>query len=369
MGSTLPCKNAPKSWNEANISYWHGSEADYSRLYDYAADGVRRALPTARVGGPETAGAGGQWTRDFLEHCLHGTNCATGKIGAPLDFVSYHAKGSPAFTDGHVRMGIANQLRAIASGFPIIRSYPELKDIPIVIGESDPDGCAACTGGQYGYRNTTLFSSYTAASYARTLDLADEQGVNLQGALTWAFEFEDQPPFAGFRALAADGIDLPVLNVFRMFARMSGQRLAVQSSAGLDARTILQSGVRGSPDVSALASLDKNKLAILVWHYHDDDVPGPDANVDLSLDNLPLANGDAQLAQYRIDAEHSNSYEAWRKMGSPLPLSDQQYSELERAGQLAEFEPQKNLRVKDGKLDLNFALPRQGVSLLVLTWN
>ena len=96
---------------------------------------------------------------------------------------------------------------------------------------------------------------------------------------------------------------------------------------------------------------------------------GPDANVNLLLDNLPLANGDAQLTQYRIDAEHSNSYEAWRKMGSPLPLSDQQYSELERAGQLAEFEPQKNLRVKDGKLDLNFALPRQGVSLLVLTWN
>jgi xylan 1,4-beta-xylosidase len=42
--------------------------------------------------------------------------------------------------------------------------------------------------------------------------------------------------------------------------------------------------VRGNPDVSALASLDKNKLAVLVWHYHDDDVPGPAADVDLTLD-------------------------------------------------------------------------------------
>ena len=49
--------------------------------------------------------------RDFLEHCLRGTNYATGKTGTPLDFVSFHAKGQPAFVDGHVRMGIANQLR------------------------------------------------------------------------------------------------------------------------------------------------------------------------------------------------------------------------------------------------------------------
>ncbi len=266
-------------------------------------------------------------------------------------------------------MGIANELRAIDSGFALITNYPELKNIPIVIGECDPDSCAACTGNQYGYRNTTMFSSYTAAAFTRALDLADERGVNLEGTLTWAFEFEDQPPFAGFRTLATDGIDLPVLNVFRMFDKMSGERVAVKSSAGLDAHTILKSGVRGNPDVSALASLDKNKLAILVWHYHDDDVPGPDANVKLTLDHLPFANADVKLAHYRVDAGHSNSYEEWLKMGSPLPLSDRQYAELEKAGQLTELEPQKNMHLKKGKLDLNFALPRQAVSLLVLTWN
>ena len=99
---------------------------------------------------------------------------------------------------------------------------------------------------------------------------------------------------------------------------------------------------------------------MLVWHYHDDDLPGPDANVNLTLDNLPFANGAVKLVHYRIDADHSNSYQAWLKMGSPLPLSDKQYSELEKAGQLAELEPQKNLRVKDGKLDLNFTLPGRG---------
>ena len=75
--------------------------------------------------------------------------------------------------------------------------------------------------------------------------------MNLEGALTWAFEFEDQPPFAGFRQLASDGIDLPVLNVFRMFGKMGGQRSPSTSSAGLDAEIIRAQNVRGQPDVSA----------------------------------------------------------------------------------------------------------------------
>jgi xylan 1,4-beta-xylosidase len=358
-------------WNEPNISYWHGTTEDYCKLYDYAIDGVRRALPTARVGGPETAGgAGGNFLRAFLQHCAHGTNYVSGKIGSPLDFIAFHAKGSTVYLNDHVRMGMSSALRNMNDAFAVVASFPEYKKTPLIIGECDPEGCAACTGPQETYRNGTMYSSYTAATFPRAMDIAEQHGVNLQGALTWAFEFEDQPPFAGFRALASDGLDLPVLNLFRMFAKMSGQRLVVESSAGLTADTIRARNVReNNPDVSALASLDKNKLAVLVWHYYDDDVPGPDANVDLALDNLPFANGDVKLTQYRIDANHSNSYEAWLRMGSPLPLSETQFAELEKAGQLAELEPPKNLRVNDGKLDLKFPLPRQAVALLVLTWN
>ena len=115
----------------------------------------------------------------------------------------------------------------------------------------------------------------TAASFPREFEIAEKYGVNLEGALTWAFEFEDQPPFAGFRQLASDGLDLPVLNVFRMFAKMGGRRLAVESSSGMNADLILARGVRGNPDVSAVASLDSKKLTVLVWHYHDVDEPRP----------------------------------------------------------------------------------------------
>ena len=73
---------------------------------------------------------------------------------------------------GHVQMGIATQLQDIDRGFEVVAGFPELKGRPIVIGESDPDGCAACPATvfpQNAYRNGSLYASYTAAAYARTL--------------------------------------------------------------------------------------------------------------------------------------------------------------------------------------------------------
>jgi len=153
-----------------------------------------------------------------------------------------------------------------------------------------------------------------------------------------------------------------------MFAQMSGQHLAVESSAGLNAEIIRKSNVRGAADISALASLDKNKLAVLVWHYHDDDVPAPDAAIELALNGLPVTNGAATLTHYRIDADHSNAYAAWRRMGSPLPLTDAQFAELEQAGQLTILGQPAAVTVQNRQTQVKFVLPRQGVSLLVLTW-
>jgi xylan 1,4-beta-xylosidase len=356
-------------WNEANIGYWRGSREDFFKLHDLAVDAVRRAVPKARVGGPDMAGSDPKYMRAFFEHCLRGANYATGKIGTPLDFISFHAKGQPKFVNGHVQMGIAAQLSGIDRGFAVIASYPELKGKPIVIGESDPDGCAACQGSQLGYRNGTMYSSYTAASFARKYDLAEKHGVNLEGALTWAFEFEDQPYFAGFRVLATGGVDLPVLNVFLMFGRMGGKRVAVQSSGGVPLDEIIKSGVRGSPDVSALASLETKKLSVLVWHYHDDDLMGPDAAVDLAVSGLPINSGSARLQHYRIDQNHSNAFTVWKKMHSPQTPTPEQYAELEAAGRLTQIDAQATMAVENGKASLRFTLPRQAVSLVVLEWD
>ena len=124
--------------------------------------------------------------------------------------------------------------------------------------------------------------------------------------------------------------------------------------------------MRAAPDVSAYASRGKNKIAVLVWHYHDDDLPGAAAEINLQLSGISFA-GAAKSKHYRIDADHSNAYEAWKKMGSPVPLSEKDFSVLEKAGQLAELKSEKNISISNGVAEIKFTLPRQGVSLLVIT--
>jgi len=360
-------------WNEPDIGYWQGTPEEYRKLYDFAADGLKRALPTARIGGPHVTGPNGartqQLLRDFIEHCLHGTNYATGKTGSPLDYVGFHAKGAPRVVDGHVRMGIANQLRAISNGFQIVASFPELRDTPIIIGESDPEGCAACsvkTNPENAYRNGTMYSSYTAAQLARTYELADLLKVKLLGSVTWAFEFEGQPYFAGFRDLATNGIDKPVLNVFRMLGRMRGNRVAVHSDSAVPLESIRDAGVRDRPDVNALASRDGRNVAVLLWNYHDDDLPAAAANVTLTIEGM--ADGKPTLTHSRIDYDHSNAYEAWKKMGSPQTPTAEQRTALEFMGKLQVLKAPEAVRVENGRLVLTFMLPRQGVSLLELKY-
>jgi len=359
-------------WNEANNQpdgYWGGSAEDFRKLHDYAVAGVRRALPNARVGGPHTAGHGGQFMRDFLDHCLHGTNYATGLPGTPLDFVAFHAKGAPVYLDGHVRMGIAAQLQTIETAFATIGSYPGLRHTPVIIGESDPEGCAACQGPQLAYRSGTMYSSYTAAVFARKHELAARHAVNLEGAVTWAFTFEDQPYFAGFRQIASNGIPLAVFNVFRMFAMMGPDRLRATSSGEVPLEAIIKDGVRAAPDVGVLASRAPGQVAIMVWHYHDDDVSGPDAAVTLAMTGLPAGVGNATVAHYRIDQQHSNAYAGWLRMGSPIAPDSAQYAALQRASDLEALEASPaTLGSIGGRATLEFILPRQGVSLFVVQW-
>jgi xylan 1,4-beta-xylosidase len=186
--------------------------------------------------------------------------------------------------------------------------------------------------------------------------------------LTWAFEFEDQPYFDGFRTLATNGIDKPVLNVFRMAALMRGDRVKTESSGHTPLETILTEGVHGSPNVDALAVRSDRAISVLSWNYHDDDIPAPASPVRLEIDGLPAAAVRVLLRHYRIDETHSNAWSAWRAMGSPQHPAPEQYSRLEAAGQLQMAGSPRWVDVRDGRAILEFSLPRQGVSLMELNW-
>jgi len=299
---------------------------------------------------------------------LHGVNYATGKTGSPLDIVLFHAKGQPKVVNGTVVMNAGTQMRNIRDAMKTIAAFPELKNIPLVIGESDPEGCAACgmnTNPENAYRNGTMYSSYTAATFARKYLLADDNKVNLIGAVSWSFEFENQPWFAGFRDMATNGVDKSVLNVFRMFGMMKGKRVEVTCDRMYDLKTFVDSSVRRLPDIGAIAAKDQHSVTVMVWNYHDEDKQGPPEKVVMNINGLHPAK--MTISEYRIDQDHSNSYEVWKKMGSPQNPTEQQFATLEKAGQLQMISHPVRIEVKD-KLIHQFSLPRQGVSLIKIEW-
>ena len=359
-------------WNEPDIGYWHGTPEQYDRLYDLSAAAIRKAIPGAQIGGPEATGVSDHsepFLRQFLQHCSHGKNAATGGIGAPLDFISYHPKGNSSFVDGHVLMSVGTQLRAVERGMRVIASYPAWKHTPIILGESDPEGCAACKGPKDAYRNGPLYGANVAEATMRIYELARRNGMNVKGAVTWAFEFENQPAFGGLRSLATNGIDKAVLNVFRMMGMMGGDKpgaqwVATASDGARPVDEILVSSLTDAPDVNAVATRNGDEVDVLLWNYHDADVEAAPAQINLRVDGL--ARSKAMAAEFRLDATHSNAYRAWIQMGSPAQPTDEQKRDLEQAGKLEQTSADHALAVRDGEVTLSFALPRQGVMLVRL---
>lgn len=361
-------------WNEPDIFYWHGTQEEYDKLYDYAVAGVKRAIPEARVGGPASTGPtpgsrSAQFLEAFLRHCAEGKSAATG--GAiPLDFISFHVKGNPKIVADHVQMGLDNELRNAETGFAIVHTFPQFAKLPVILSEADPEGCAACSSRKYphnAYRNGTLYPSYTAAAMKRLFALRDRYDVNLISMLTWAFEFEDQPYFDGFRTLSTNGIDKPVLNLFRMAGLMDGDRVRVESSGAVELDDIVKTGVRQQPDVDALATASDHEAAVMLWNYHDDDVAGPSATVDLQVKGFPASAKRVLVEHYRIDDNHSNAYTVWKQMGSPQNPSAEQYARLKAVGGLELLDSPRWIDV-DAAAKLSFDLPRHGVSLVRFMW-
>ncbi len=358
-------------WNEPDIPYWHGTPQEYFTLYDYAVAGVRAALPGAKVGGPATTGPGGKsgaaFLKAFLDHCARDRSAADGKP-VPLDFISFHAKGQPKTIDDHVRMGLDKELVDVREGFRIVAASRFAK-LPIILSEADPEGCAACSAKTHpanAYRNGPLYASYTAAAHKGLLDLARRYHVNLIAMLSWSFEFEHTGYFEGFRSLATNGIDKPVLNVFRMAGLLGGTRVATNSTAAVPLDDIMRAGVRAQPDIDALATKDKDRAAIMVWNYHDDDVSAPPSDVAISVASIPAKR--VLVREYRIDDHHSNAYTVWKEMGSPQSPSPAQYAALKAAGGLALQDSPYWVETRGGRLAATIALPRQGVSLLEVNW-
>ncbi|HEY1986466.1 MAG TPA: beta-xylosidase [Terracidiphilus sp.] len=361
-------------WNEPDIDYWHTTQEEYWKLYDYAVAGVRAALPEAKVGGPASTGPGREkahlFLKRFLEHVDTGKSAANGGP-VPIDFISFHAKGLPTIDAGTVTMGLNHELNDADEGFRLIAGFPKFRNLPIIISEADPEGCAACSSKvnpANNYRNGTLYPAYTAAAFKGLFELSDRQAVNLISMLSWSFEFEDKDYFEGFRSLATNGVDKPILNIFRMFGMMSGERVKTGSTGQIPLEILVRTGVRQDPDLDAFATRNTHEAAILLWNYHDLNLPAPASPATVTISGIPPGVERVLLEHYRIDETHSNAYTAWQKMGSPQHPTSEQYAQLQESGQLQLLTSPEWFAVSGGRVTVSTEMPREAISLLRLKW-
>jgi xylan 1,4-beta-xylosidase len=98
----------------------------------------------------------------------------------------------------------------------------------------------------------------------------------------------------------------------------------------------------------------------------DDDVPGPEADIQLSLTGL--ASGvNLQVRSWLVDQHNGDAFSAWKAMGAPARLSKSQVDRLMAASQMAVRRIRLPPRLPDGSVLLVRRLPRQGVELVELT--
>ncbi|HEY4817450.1 MAG TPA: hypothetical protein VIH67_08460, partial [Candidatus Acidoferrum sp.] len=116
------------------------------------------------------------------------------------------------------------------------------------------------------------------------------------------------------------------------------------------------------------ATRKNQEIDILIWNYHDEDVDVPAAPINLTIRALPGSLSLALLEHFRIDRHCSNAFTAWKEIGSPQSPSAEQFEQLQRAGQLQLLTSPAWTPLKHGEMHLQFALPRQGLSLLRITW-
>ncbi len=357
-------------WNEPDSAYWHGTFDEYAKLYDYTESALHEVLPNAALGGPAVASVDDSFLAQFLQHCATGSNAVTGETGTRLDLVTFHAKGGVAIAGDHVEMSLGNQLRQHLSGFNAVAAFPQFKATPIYITEADPEGCAACPVSdrpEDAYRNFTAYGAYEIAMMKHTIELEAEAGIKLGGLLTWAFTFPGTPYFAGYRALATNGINLPVMGAFKLLGQLAGNRLPLTSSGALSVTDILTSSVRGQPEVDGMATRNGDAIQVLVWNYHDDIVTDLAMPVHLAINIPPDFGPNLRVSHLRVDEDHGDAYTVWASQGMPQSPSAAEVANLQQAMEPSPLVPAEAVAVDaGGSVNIDFDLPRFGVSLVTI---
>ena len=271
--------NTFEVWNEPDFSdFFTGGQADYFKMYNYAVKGIRRAVPSARVGGPALANNTG-WIGPFLDYCAQNN--------LPVNFISYHAQDNGLKDTGSKYV---NRYQDIVAELDI----RGLTDVDIICDEFSYELDPA-QGSKYD-------KSSTAAWFAGTFKYILENMPRLSRFNKTIVD--NGSSFSKWKyngLITENNIPKAKYNVFRMYGMMPDSAIHITVSDN---------------DLNAMAAINDTSAAVMIWNKNNNPVP-----LALSLKNLPFSSNIAKW--YVIDATHASYFD------------DSSTSELQLTGQIS----------------------------------
>jgi xylan 1,4-beta-xylosidase len=163
----------------------------------------------------------------------------------------------------------------------------------------------------------------------------------------WSFSdvFEEQgvvktPFYGGYGLIAEDDIPKPSLTAFAILHQLGTRRIANDATDAL------------------ITKRADGSLVIAAWNLVEPGVAGSEKEFNFILKGV---HPSTIVEVSRADAQHGDTLDAWKAMGSPKDPSKSQIEELQKMAMIAAPEV---VPVKDGQLRLK--VPPQGLAVVVI---
>jgi xylan 1,4-beta-xylosidase len=347
-------------WNEWDYSgFWSGgTEQNYYQLYKAAVTGAKAADSLVQVVGPATTGSGG--LAGFVNYCK--TN------NLPYNGLSNHCygqQGSSQSDPGAIRTDNRNRAGAInGTGKKLLSLNTEFNT------------SYSGQGGNTSAYCYSMDSHVNAPFVVKCVKLVLDDGINntyqIPDVLSyWAVSdvFDEGSWYAShsttlfgqvFGLINQQGIRKATFNAYKMLNMMGTTRLELTGGIGNS----------DGADGFATVSSDGSQVAVMCYNFYTalGAARGNDL-VNLTINNLPLSQGQIKVNHYRVDSLHSNPYSVWLSLGKPASTNSSAMDQIRTASNLAELVPQKTFNYTGGAYTDSFTLPEQSVSLLLFTSN
>ncbi len=353
-------------WNEPNLTgFWMGTtggksdeefapiaRAEYYKLYEASARGVKSVDPTYRVGGPATAGSG--WIDETLAHCADNN--------VPLDFVTTHTYATMSgYLDENGSAGtvLSPDLDAVTA--EVKRTRQKIDRSPFAKAE---------------LHYTEWSSSYTPAdpihdsyhSAAFILDKMRNIDTTATSMSYWTFTdiFEEAGPrvtpfHGGFGMLNYQDLKKPAFFAYRFLNRLGDHELTCADPAAYICRD-------DAGAVQALFwdfTLTHPGPSVINQEFYAADQPARAKEpAELKLSNLKA--GAYQLLGYKVGYRTNDVQSAWRDLGSPAQLTRAQVETLRQASSGEAVLDEKIEVGADGRFSRTFEMRENDVWLVEL---